>query len=102
MGTTRKHSTNLNLLDTGLRYHRRTLRCNHCICLNNQLAGFRINNIFRRITAGHTVLQAFYHFFSIHESIDPHTRNFAHTFAAVRLADNQILGYIDQSTGQIT
>ena len=71
------------------------------VCFYNNLTGIRIGNGFCDITSGNTLLQALNGFLAIRECLDLHERNLL-AFAAVYLTDNQILRYVNQTTGQVT
>ena len=105
MGFTGKHGTDLHGLTPGLFQYLNNglgpLGGTHMICLNYDFSGFRIGDCFSNITPGQTIFQGFYGFPSIHKGFNLHIRNLS-ALAAVHFTDNQILRYVNQSSGQIT
>ena len=71
------------------------------VLLDDDLAVF-IPDIFAGIAAGNAVLQALNGFVSIHERLDRHPWDDILACSTVLLADDQLLRYIDHSSGQVT
>ena len=84
-------------------YPCRTFRSNHMVRLNNHFTVFILNRLTGK-TSCNTLLKALNLFFSIRKCFYIHSRNLCPLFfrTAVCLPDNQILGHIYQTPGQIT
>ena len=71
------------------------------ICLYDHIAVFILDG-FTGETSRNTLLEAFDLFLSLHESLHCHARNLVFPFAAVYFPDNQLLGHIHQTSGEIS
>ena len=71
------------------------------VSLDHYFAGIRICNSLSNITSCDSLFQVFDRFVAVHESLDLHVRDLF-AFAAVNFTDDQILGYVYQTSGQVT
>ena len=77
--------------------------CDHCVLRNDDFACFRVNDVISRPSAADTILQAFDYFVTIHECGDFHTRCIdISAVAAIPFSYDDILGYVYQTTCQVT
>ena len=72
------------------------------VCLDNNLACVRIHDILGNEASCDTLLQALDSLLSVCKALDLHIRNLASACAAVILADNQILGNVNQTSCQVS
>ena len=79
-----------------------TLRRTHMILLNHHFTCIRVCDCLSDETSCDTLLQCLDGLLTIHECLDLHIRNLRLIPAAVLLADDQILGYVYQTSGQVT
>ena len=79
----------------------RTLRGAHMVCLDHSLTGIRIHDGLSDITTCDTLLKTLDALLAICKCLDLHVRDCL-AFTAVNLTDNQILGDIYQTSGQVT
>ena len=77
------------------------LRRDHAVCLDHDFARIRIHNVLGDVATGDSVLQRLDGLLAVHEGLDLHVRDFL-ALGAVHFADNEILGDVDQTSGQIT
>ena len=80
----------------------RALRRTHMVGFHHHFSRIGIRNGFGNISSCETLLQALDGFFSIGEAGDLHIRDIALALAAVGFPDDQILGYVYQTSRQIT
>ena len=71
------------------------------VSLDHYFACIRISNGLSNITSCNPLFQVLDHFVAVHESLDLHVRDLF-AFAAVNFTDDQILGYVYQTSGQVT
>ena len=79
----------------------RTAGSDHVILLDNDVA-VSVLDILADNTAGDSVSEILYHRLAVCECLDGHAGNGFLTFAAIDLADDKFLGYVDHSSGQVT
>ena len=78
-----------------------TLRCDHMICFYKNVAIF-ITDIRACKTSCNTLLQRLDHLFSVSESTYFHSRNLIFALCTVCLTNDQLLRYVNQTSGQVT
>ena len=79
----------------------RALRRNHMVCLHQNVS-ILIYDILAQVASCNTLLQAFNLFIAIHECFYIHSRKFGSLFYAVDFMDDQFLGYVNQTPGQVS
>ena len=75
--------------------------CDHVIALDQDIA-FRVTDILTGYTSCDSVLQALDGLLAVHERLDVHTGDHIFAFGTVHFTDDQFLGYVDHSSGQVT
>ena len=70
--------------------------------LYDYLSCIRIHDILGDVSAGETLLQALDGLLAVGKGLDLHVGDLSLSFTAVCLTDDQILGYVYQTSGQIT
>ena len=65
------------------------------------LAGIRVGNGLGDIAAGNTLFQLLDHLVAVHKGFDLHEGDIP-ALAAVHLADDQVLGNVYQTSGQVS
>ena len=109
VGTAGKNSTDLHtgdrisvLINTLIHNIRCTARCNHMVCFNNNVSVF-VTDCLTGETSGNTFFQTFDFLLTFHKCLNDHSRNLTVcSCTTVRLTNDHMLGYINQTSGQVS
>ena len=78
-----------------------TFWCNHVICFYKHFTVFILDRLTGESSCN-TLLKAFDLLFAVHKAFDIHTGDLVSCLAAVCLSNDQLLGYVNHSSGQVT
>ena len=108
MGTAAKNRSDLHLFNgISLFIHAnaqnlfRAAGSNHMILLYEHVA-IAVTDILTGYPARDTVFQIFNGLLTVHEGADLHAGNLISSLAAIRFTDDQLLGYVNHSSGQVS
>ena len=108
MRFTGQDRTDLHLLDFAAVFihtfcddRRRTLRCNHVVCLYNDIS-FTVADRLTGVASCDTLLKALNLFVSIRKCFDIHTRNFFSFGNTVYFTDRKLLGNVNKTSCQVS